>query len=181
MKSNYLIILVVGTILLLPACVSKSGCQYPGDPGDVLTGRLPTPETPASSGFPKGIGYKGVWITSHDPVVSPNTPHDFVWQSYWKDATGGINKAKAKDRPIIFRLEGNAKIKITYISGKGVIAADGRSAYSCCDKSGEIIVEITADHFASNEEPNIGKLWGIDAMEGGAAAGDLAQFEVVSP
>jgi len=182
MKTKILLLTVTIVTLVLCGCIKKNTrCAYPGDPGDTSTGRPPKPATPSSPGFPKGKGFKGAWATTHEPVTSPGVPHDFVWQSDWLTSAGKSDTKRARNRAIIFRLEGNAKVRITGVSGRGTVASGGRSAYSCCDGAGQITVTITTDPMASLENPNIGKLWGIDAMGGGTAAGDVAEFEVVSP
>lgn len=96
------------------------------------------------------------------------------------NAAGTSSTTPATNRPIIFRLTGNAKVKIFAVSGRGVVAGNGRSAYSCADASGQITVNIFAEYQADQETPNLGQLWGID-VGGGTAHGMIAEFEVVGP
>lgn len=166
---------------LLSCGGSSPGCAYPGNPGDTSTGRPATPATPGSPGFPRGVGFKGAWVNIDEPLVALGGGHDFVWESSWLNGAGTSSTTQAIGRPIIFRLTGNAKVKIYSVTGRGVVAAGGRSAYSCADTSGQITVNIYAEFLADLEDPNLGQLWGIDAMGGGTAAGEVAEFEVVAP
>jgi hypothetical protein len=171
-------IVVVIVILVVAARRGGSaGCAYPGrgDPIDPAN-RPPTPATP---GFPHGIGFRGEWVTAFNPLQALSQ-YDFVWNSYWLDAGGSKNGALADGRALIFRLEGSSHVEIVGISPQGVVAADQRSAYGCCDKDGAITVHLSVEPGVAPGGEN-GRLWGIDppANTGGPSFGATADFEVV--
>ena len=151
---------------------SQGGCAYPGDPDD-------PPPTPSQEDWStRGPGYRGQWTTAPDTLVTL-TSDDFVWESHWVTAGLDIQPGRAQGRAIIFRLVDNPKVKITGVTGGGVAAHDGRSAYSCCDADGEITVTVHAEAGAAHE--GAGGLWAIDVGVGSEGEGRLTRFEVRTP
>jgi hypothetical protein len=183
MKTLILVIVafVCGTV---SACVyqilsspAPSGCIYPGagDPG-VASNR---PADPQSSGWPSspGYGWQGRWVVTHDPLVTLTT-QTFQWESYWLTPGLVMQPASASGRAIIFRLQGNPLVKITGISPQGVVSANGRSAYGCCDPAGLIKIDVEAP--AGAESGGTGALWAIEA-NGAASYGLEHRFEIRTP
>lgn len=154
------------------AAGAAGGCAYPADPDD-------PPATPGTSGWPsRGPGWRGRWSTAPDTLVTLTTDN-FVWESHWVTPGLDIQPARAQGRVIIFRLVDNPLVKIDGITGGGDVAGDRRSAYSCCDADGRIVVTLRAEAGAAHE--GAGGLWGIDVEVGNDGSGLLTRFEVRTP
>lgn len=168
---------------------SATSCTGPDslDPAPDVTADTKATDAPGTfaTAWPNNAGFKGRWADLPYDPDAPNyletiTYYDFGWQSYWLNTSTSIDYAKAKNRTIVFRLSGNTKVRITSVSGRGVVAGDGRSAYSCPVDDGNISVKIHVEDGAAGEG-EAGYLWGIDEAVGGSGTGVETHFEIGTP
>ena len=195
MRKKIILLIIAGVVIFFTFFIATDDddipafCAGPGrlDPAPAITPATKASDPPGSfaTTWPNNAGFKGRWASVPYDPDAPNylvtvSHYDFGWQSYWLNTSTSIDYAKAKNRTVVFRLSGNQKVKITNVSGKGVVAGDGRSAYSCPADDGNISVTIHVEAGAAGEG-EAGYLWGIDEGVGGSGTGVETHFEIGTP